>query len=154
MFRPRRNAAHRASGVEVTPLIDVVFLLLLFLMVSTSFARGALKLELPEAQAAPAELREADVEVRVSAAGAYTVAGRALPGTGVDALLAALSPLAGPAPRLVVLADAAASHQAVVRVLDAARRAGLRDVRLATRPPREAGPGGTGGVETGTVDGS
>lgn len=137
-FRPRRGAAHRVSGVEVTPLIDVVFLLVLFFMVSTTFSRAALKIDLPEAEAPPGELRAADVEVRVSAAGAYAVAGEALPSMDVDALVGALSPLA-PATRLVVLADAAAPHQAVVRVLDAARRVGLRHIRLATRPPPEGG---------------
>ena len=131
-FKRARRGNRLASVVELTPLIDVVFLLLIFFMVSTTFAHSELKIALPSADGS---LRQsaAAIDVQVSDAGAYAVAGRRLPDAGFDALLAALAAAAGAAsPQVVVLADANATHQAVTRVLDAAGRLGLRDIRLAT----------------------
>ena len=132
-FKRRRRASGRASVVELTPLIDVVFLLLIFFMVSTTFVHGALDIVLPSATAAEARVSPDAVEVRVSAAGAVAVDGRVLPDQAFDTVRRALGEQAAGRTAVVVYADANAKHQAVTRVLDAAGRAGLRDVRLATR---------------------
>ena len=132
-FKRQRRAPGRASVVELTPLIDVVFLLLIFFMVSTTFVHGALDIVLPSATAAETRVSPDAVEVRVSAAGAVAVDGRILPDQAFDTVRRALAEDAAGRTAIVVYADANAKHQAVTRVLDAAGRAGLRDVRLATR---------------------
>ena len=131
--RPRR--ADQAAAVELTPLIDVVFLLLIFFMASTTFLRGSrLAIELPQAAGEGASSAP-EVEVRVDADGRYAVNGRLLPDDALDALRQALAAAADGGHRVVVAADARTPHQAVVRVLDAARRNGLTDIRIAAVPP-------------------
>ena len=132
-FKRQRRSARQASVVELTPLIDVVFLLLIFFMVSTTFAHGEIKIALPAA-AVPVSAGGQAVEVRVSAAGDVSVAGRVLPDESFETLLGALARQADSHTALVVYADANATHQSVTRVLDAAGRVGLRDIRLATQP--------------------
>ena len=134
--RPRRSG--QAAVVELTPLIDVVFLLLIFFMASTTFLREwQLTVELPQAEAGVAP-SAAHVEVRVDAAGRYSVNGRLLPDSELDTLLQALAATAGATDRVVVAADARTPHQAVVRVLDAAGRNGLTEIRIATVPSTDA----------------
>ena len=137
--RPRR--AGQAVLVELTPLIDVVFLLLIFFMASTTFLRESeLAIELP--QAAPARASSAaEVEVRVDAAGRYAINGRPLPDSELKTLLDALAAPAKAGHGVVVAADAQTPHQAVVRILDAAGRSGLTNIRFATvLPPGIKGP--------------
>ena len=130
--RPRR--AGYAAVVELTPLIDVVFLLLIFFMASTTFLRESqLAIELPQAARAPASA--AHVEVRVDAAGRYAINGRLLPDGELKTLLDALAAQTQAGQAVVVAADARTPHQAVVRVLDAAGRSGLTNVRIATVLP-------------------
>ena len=136
----RESNAARASSVELTPLIDVVFLLLIFFMVSTTFVReSALDLVLPEAKGTPFARAEDAVEVLVSAAGDYAVDGRRLEGRTLAALIDALEQAerAKSVGRVVVAADADARHAAVMRVLDAAGRLGLSSVRIAAQVPPE-----------------
>ncbi|ERS90621.1 MULTISPECIES: ExbD/TolR family protein [unclassified Halomonas] len=126
---PRR----RRDPVEVnlTPLIDVVFLLLIFFMVSTTFeTRQALELTLPESVSGAAA-EPSPVTLVVTAEGGYRLAGRDLAAT---ALAAALATEADQAREhgLVVEADARARHADVVRALDQAAAQGIRQVRIAT----------------------
>ncbi|MCY3812476.1 MAG: biopolymer transporter ExbD [Gammaproteobacteria bacterium] len=130
-FSRRRRPGRGASTVELTPLIDVVFLLLIFFMVSTTFKReSALAVELPDAQGAPRESAAAEITVRVGASGSVAVNDELLPDGEVGTVAAALDRASGA--RVVVAADAAARHDAVVRVLDAAGRSGLTEVRILT----------------------
>ena len=134
--RPARSA-RALVAVELTPLIDVVFLLLIFFMVSTTFVREtALGIRLPNAQGDAASREPGDIEVQIGAAGDYVVDGHRLAGDDVAALQTALATAAAQTDRfgatVVVAADAGTRHDAVVRVLDAARRAGLTDVSLLT----------------------
>ena len=140
-FKRPRRAGH-AAVVELTPLIDVVFLLLIFFMASTTFLRESqLAIELPQAARAPAS-SAADVEVRVDADGRYAINGRLLPDSELKTLLDALAAQAKVGQAVVVAADARTPHQAVVRVLDAAGRSGLTNVRIATvLPPGIESPG-------------
>ncbi len=133
-FGPRRRPE---ASIELTPLIDVVFLLLIFFMVSTSFVREArIAVDLPEA-AGDAPDAEAGLALSIDAAGGYAVNGRALADGEVATLVGALRPLAGPDGRshLLIAADASATHRAVVRAMDAARRAGIARIDIATREP-------------------
>ena len=133
--RPARSA-RALVAVELTPLIDVVFLLLIFFMVSTTFAREtALGIRLPNAQGDAASREPGDIEVQIGAAGDYVVDGHRLAGDDVAALQTALATAAQTdrfGATVVVAADAGTRHDAVVRVLDAARRAGLTDVSILT----------------------
>ena len=142
MFRRRRRPGRGATTVELTPLIDVVLLLLIFFMVSTTFKReSVLAVELPEAQGAPLEQAAAEIMVRVDASGTVVVNDEQLPDGEVGTVAGALARASGE--RVLVAADAAARHDAVVRVLDAAGRSGLTSVRILTeREPVGDGDGG------------
>lgn len=143
MFRRRRRPGRGATTVELTPLIDVVLLLLIFFMVSTTFKReSVLTVELPGAQGAPLEQAEAEITVRLDASGTVAVNDEQLPDGEVGTVAGALARASGE--RVLVAADAAARHDAVVRVLDAAGRSGLTDVRILTeRESVEDGDGGS-----------
>lgn len=138
IFARRRRSGALASAVELTPLIDVVLLLLIFFTVSTTFLRQrALAVALPEAStASPAAVRLALV-VEVDASGETLVDGRRLANAG--ALVDALAAEHEAGRPLLLAADRDARHHAVVRVLDAARRAGFVDVQLAARSPAAHG---------------
>ena len=143
--RPRRVG--QAVAVELTPLIDVVFLLLIFFMASTTFLRQAeLAIELPQAGAGSVSATAA-VDVRVDAAGRYAVDGIVLADGELDTLRQALTEQSGAAGELVVAADARTPHEAVVRVLDAASQSGLTNVRIATLRPAQALEGEADGGE-------
>ncbi len=143
--RPRRDPVE----VNLTPLIDVVFLLLIFFMVSTTFeTRQALELTLPETSSgAAAEV--SPVTVVITATGVYWLGERELAATELSAALAAEAEQAREH-GLVVEADGRASHAAVVRVLDQASLQGIQRVRIATteHPSSEALPGEIGPSET------
>lgn len=117
--------------VNLTPLIDVVFLLLIFFMVSTTFeTRQALELELPESVSGVAA-EVSPVTLVVTAAGGYRLGDRELSAAGLGEALAAEAEQARHH-GLVVEADGRASHAAVVRALDRAGALGIRQVRIAT----------------------
>ena len=136
-FARARRSRRGFAVVEITPLIDVVFLLLIFFVVSTTFVRtAAIEVDLPDASGAVGEVPAA-IEVRVSAAGDYAVDGLALPNTGSADLLGALGRArdrsANPEPLLVIAADADSRHEAVVRVMDSARELGLTRLSVLTQ---------------------
>lgn len=125
--RPRRDPVE----VNLTPLIDVVFLLLIFFMVSTTFeTRQALELELPES-AGGGGAEVSPVTVVITAAGVYRLGERELAPGELPAALAVEAEQAREY-GLVVEADGRASHADVVRVLDQAGLQGIQRVRIAT----------------------
>lgn len=143
----RRRALAEAS-VELTPLIDVVLLLLIFFMVSTSFVRESrLGIELPNAAGEPRAMDTASVEVRVHRDGAYRVNGKPVAGGSLPDLLSAIIEAGEEFPsgqgKLVIAADANSTHQAVVMALDAAGQAGLRRVSLLTQRRDDPAPQAT-----------
>ena len=121
------------ARVPLTPLIDVVFLLLLFFMLTAAFGElNFLELELPRAAGAVPEPGAARLDLAVDAAGGWHLAGRALPAeprARAARLRAALA--AAPAAAVYVHAHALAPHGAVVQLVAAARAAGADAVRLA-----------------------
>lgn len=122
-------------SVNLTPLIDVVFLLLIFFMVSTTFTRESrLQLRLPEASGEAPVTAEQILEIQIDQDGQYAVGGRVLSDTSLASLRKVLLSIAeGDLERpLLVSADARAPHQAVVRVLDAAGQIGFAKLSLAT----------------------
>ncbi len=127
------------ASVELTPLIDVVFLLLIFFMVSTTFTRETqLTIDLPEAAAdASAESPTDLIEVLISANGEYAINGRALVNNQPETVRLALEELAAGdfGLPLVISADASAAHQSVVTVMDVAGRLGFARMRITTVQP-------------------
>ena len=139
-FNPRHE---QEVDVNITPLIDVVFLLLIFFMVSTTFVRESeIDLTLPEASA---ELRDEPIdkiEIAVDKKGQYFVNGKALINSQLETMKAALREqnMADGDPLVIISADAEASHQSVITVMDAARQVGLVRVTFPTqiRPDDDA----------------
>jgi biopolymer transport protein ExbD len=130
----RRN---RRDDVElnITPLIDIVFLLLIFFMVSTTFQKESqLRVQLPEAtQQTKADPQE-PVEITISAEGQFAIGGRKLPQDNLATVIDALGRVVGDDREraVVVRADSRTPHQAVVRAMDAASKLGLTRLSIAT----------------------
>lgn len=129
--------------INLTPLIDVVFLLLIFFMVSTTFSKESeLRIQLPESSDEPVQDRQNLVlEVEISREGTYAVKGpdddaaRQLLGSDRQALYRALAAAGGNRSDLVTVirADRQTPHEAVVRAMDIARRLGHTDITFATQ---------------------
>ena len=137
-FARARPGGRGFAVVEITPLIDVIFLLLIFFVVSTTFVRtSAIEVDLPDVSGG-VEPVTGGIEVRVSATGGYAVNDQILTGGQGDLLVAirrARHETGDAEPLVVVAADADARHEAVVQVLDAVRVLGLTNVRVLTEAP-------------------
>jgi biopolymer transport protein ExbD len=136
----RRRPRNTDLAIELVPLVDVVLVLLLFFMVSTTFIRQSeLKVQLPEANATSQQTETSVVEVAISADGEYAVNGRLLVDNQLPTLMRALrEAVAGDTSKhLVINADSDARHQSVVRAMDAAGQLGLIHLSITTRSPDE-----------------
>ncbi|MDH4042093.1 MAG: biopolymer transporter ExbD, partial [Gammaproteobacteria bacterium] len=133
----RFRRQHREEvGINLTPLIDVVFLLLIFFMVSTTFTRETqLSIDLPEAQGSAKETSDQQIEILVDEAGNYRVNGLGLVDNRTRTLQAAIYKIsAGDTTMpMVITADADAAHQYVVRAMDAAGQMGFVHLSITTR---------------------
>jgi biopolymer transport protein ExbD len=124
--------------INFIPLIDVLLVILIFLMVTTTYQRVAeLQITLPEASADPMQQRPREINVGVDSQGRYDIDKKLFQYTNVTALADALKAAAGDAkePVVVINADANATHQSVIRVMEAARQAGLIHITFATQTP-------------------
>jgi len=131
----RRRQRRDEPDLNLTPLIDVVFLLLIFFMVTTTFVdQVGLDITLPEAEQETEEAQPRLLEIGISAEGEYFVDGSPLVNREIDTLVRALEEAreAGDVAGIVVRADADAPHRAVVRALDGAGRVGIDRVSIAT----------------------
>ena len=138
----RRNRAEEV-GINLTPLIDVVFLLLIFFMVSTTFTRETqLSIDLPEAQGQVKETSEEEIEILIDEAGVYRVNGQGLVDSNMRTLQAAIYRIsAGDTTMpMIITADAQAAHEDVVRAMDAAGQMGFVHLSITTRQPANAPP--------------
>jgi biopolymer transport protein ExbD len=128
--------------ISLTPMIDVVFLLLIFFMLTTTFDREKeLQLQLPRAEGQnPVEQNILEISVDISEN--YFIDRKKVFGSDVAALKDAirLAVRNRNNPTLVIVADAGATHQAVVRILDAARQLELVRISFATENPRNSSP--------------
>ncbi len=132
-LRPDRS--DERVDVNLTPLIDVVFLLLIFFMVSTTFDRHAkLKVELPEASAKTEQQLEDPVVISIDVKGNYFINDRQVVNTQLETLKIALQKTLADKKdvSLVLRADAKTPHQSVVRAMDAASQLGLTRLSIAT----------------------
>lgn len=128
-LRPHRK---QPPDVNLTPLIDVVFLLLIFFMVSTTFERESqIKVHLPEASAQEKTEQPPKVlDITVDVEGRFYVDQKEVVNTDVDTLKRAISKAVGDRRDLpvVITADAKASYQAVIKAMDAASQLGLNQI--------------------------
>lgn len=134
---------HEEPEINLTSLIDVVFLLLIFFMVSTTFDRQSLlRLDLPEAASAETEAMPEVIEILITDAGQIYVNERLLVEVSRPALQAALAERLAERPDapVIVRADAEASHRLVVLALDAAAAEGVRRVGIAAISERGEAP--------------
>jgi biopolymer transport protein ExbD len=122
--------------LNLIPFIDILLVILIFLMLTTTYSKFTeLQVNLPVADAEQQRPNPKEVVVAVSSDGRYAINKEVLEGAGVDTLTNALARAAQDSREVVVIisADAAASHQSVINVMDAARRAGLVQVTFATQ---------------------
>ena len=127
-------------NVDITPLIDVVFLLLIFFMVSTTFTdKTELTIDLPEAKGQLQMQAKDAIEVVINESGEYSVNGQQLINNDFATVKSAISKIANHDVKRPVLitADANASHQSVVMVMDAAGQIGLTNLSITTIQPNE-----------------
>jgi biopolymer transport protein ExbD len=125
-------------NINLTPLIDVVFLLLIFFMVSTTFTRETqLSVDLPEAQGQIKEVLEEEIEILIDESGRYRVNGQGLVDNRMRTLQAAIYKIsAGDTTMpMIITADAQAAHEDVVRAMDAAGQMGFVHLSITTRQP-------------------
>ena len=131
-------------SINLTPLIDVVFLLLIFFMVSTTFTRETqLSIDLPEASGSPREAPGEQIEILVDESGQYRVNGQGLVDNGMRTLQAAIYKVSAGDTTLpmAITADADAAHQYVVRAMDAAGQMGFVHLSITTRKPADRSDG-------------
>ncbi len=137
----RRLATRDEPEINLIPLIDVLLVILIFLMVTTTYQRVAeLQITLPEAEADPAKQRPREVNVGIDAQGRYVINRAVFTFTNVPALADMLRKATEGVsdPVIVINADANATHQSVIHVMEAARQAGLVHITFATQSPAAA----------------
>ncbi|HPU20492.1 MAG TPA: biopolymer transporter ExbD [Alicycliphilus sp.] len=138
-FRPRQK---EEPEINLIPFIDVLLVILIFLMLSTTYSKFTeLQLTLPVADAEQLRDHPKEVIVAVAADGRYAINKTPLEGKHVEQVARALSEaaVAGPKSVIIISADAAAPHQSVVTVMEAARRVGLSQITFATQSSAQAG---------------
>lgn len=139
-----RRQAQQEVSVNLTPLIDVVFLLLIFFMVSTTFTRETeLQIDLPEAEGTEAQEQAERVEVEVSADGVFSVNGQRLKDVARQSLKERVQAVAGGNTDLpfIITADADARHELVVRAMDVAGSLGFTGLSISTQSSPDANGG-------------
>lgn len=133
MLRSKRD---NDLDLNITPLIDVVFLLLIFFMVSTTFQRESeISIELPESSGKVTESDKKVIEISIDNQGHYYINQRRVKDNDIKTLKNALSIVRGDTkePKLIISADKLTPHQSVVRAMDAARQLGLVHLTFATK---------------------
>ncbi len=131
-----RKARPEDPEINLIPFIDVLLVVLIFLMLSTTYSKFTeLQITLPVANAEKLRDRPREIIVSVAADGRYSVNRKPVEGRSVELLAAELAAAAGGSSEMIVIvsADATAAHQSVVNVLDAARRANLPRLTFATQ---------------------
>lgn len=136
-----RRQTHDEVSVNLTPLIDVVFLLLIFFMVSTTFTKETrLAIDLPEASGEIREEAKSQIEIVIGKEGDFAVNGKSLINSRLETLKSALGKVSdgdGSLP-LIITADANTPYQAVVTAMDAAGQLGFTNLSMTTRRPADS----------------
>ena len=145
-MRIRDFRADDEPEINLVPLIDVILILIIFFVVTTTFdARSVLKLQLPKANGEPSETSSKALSVLVNAEGRYFVQDREALRTDVESLKRTIIEVAGEGANhesrkrpVLLRADARTPHQSVVTALDALGQLGFRQISIATAPEQGA----------------
>ena len=137
-FRPR---AKEEPEINLIPFIDVLLVILIFLMLTTTYSKFTeVQLKLPVADTDVQRDYPKEIIVTVTSDGRYTVKGNSVPGRGIEAMTQALADTQPQKDSVIIIsADAAAPHQSVITVMEAARRVGLNQVTFATQNSASGG---------------
>jgi biopolymer transport protein ExbD len=138
-FRPRHK---EEPEINLIPFIDVLLVILIFLMLTTTYSKFTeLQLKLPVADADAQRDYPKEVIVGVTSDGKYSIKGVPVTGRSVEAVALALTDAAkaGKESVIIISADAASPHQSVITVMEAARRSGLMQITFATQSSAHAG---------------
>ncbi len=129
-----RHQRPEEVSVNITPLIDVVFILLIFFMISTTFKKEShIELSLPKASSELAQNEQEKIEIIIGAQGAYAVNGMALLNNDAGTLKRAINKVSTDTQlRVIISADAQAPHQAVVSAMDVAGQLGFSRLSITT----------------------
>lgn len=137
-----RPSKKEELDVNITPLIDVVFLLLIFFMVSTTFKHeNEITINLPESASKSVPREDNIIEIAIDAKGTYYIDKRQVVNTELKTVMRALEKIAGDRKKPIILisADAQTPHQSVIVAMDAARQLGFTNLSIATKSNRTAG---------------
>lgn len=135
-----RKSTNEDPEVNLTPLIDVVFILLIFFMVSTTFQKESeIKIELPEASGDPVEERKELLEIVIDTEGHYFIDQQQVVNTELETLKKAITKFLGDQQEIpvVIRADRLTPYESVIRAMDATAQLGLVNMSLATSQPEE-----------------
>lgn len=136
------HGSREEPEINLIPFIDVLLVVLIFLMLSTTYSKFTeMQLRLPVADVEAQRDYPKEVIVAVSADGRYSINKTHLPDRSVETVAAALSAAAngGKDSVVIISADASAAHQSVITVMEGARRAGLMQITFATQSAAQAG---------------
>ncbi len=132
----QRGKRHEELEMNLVPLIDVLLVIIIFLVVSATFSRTSeLQINLPTAEASSPQEKPLIVTVEVDETGRYVVNGNALQNGSINDISSALTKAVGNGkePTIVINADAKATHQSVVNVMEASRLANFTHITFATQ---------------------
>ncbi len=136
-----RQGSRDEPEINLIPFIDVLLVVLIFLMLSTTYSKFTeMQITLPVADAQAQHNHRNEVIVSISADSRYAINKLPLPDRSVESIAAALGAAAvgGKNSVVIISADANASHQSVITVMEAARRAGLMQITFATQSTTQA----------------
>jgi biopolymer transport protein ExbD len=135
----QRGRQKEEPEINLVPMIDVLLVILIFLVITTTYSKfSELEISLPQATSETPHDRPNVIDISVNAAGDYTVNRTPLQDSSTERLREELSAAAGdrPDPVIVINADAQATHQSVISVMEAARLAGYNRITFTTENPR------------------
>ena len=120
--------------INLVPFIDVLLVVLIFLMLTTTWSRlTEIQLNLPTADAIASSPKPRQIVLTITSQGQYAINKSPVGASSVGALVAVLTPLADKDAMLIISADASASHQSVIHAMEAARRSGLSKITFAAQ---------------------
>ncbi|MBS0317506.1 MAG: biopolymer transporter ExbD [Proteobacteria bacterium] len=136
-----RHKAHEEPEINLIPFIDVLLVILIFLMLTTTYNKFTeMQLRLPVANTEAQRDYKKEVIVSVSADGRYMIGKTPIAGRSVETIADALAQAqTGKDTVVIISADASATHQSVITVMEAARRTGLSQITFATQSSARAG---------------
>lgn len=132
----QRGRNREEPEINLIPMIDVLLVILIFMMVTTSYAKlSELQINLPQAGGEASTDSAQPLNVTVDATARYAVNGKGIPYTGINSLSTALKMSAGTQtdPTIIINADAKATHQSVINIMEAARQAGYSRITFTTQ---------------------